>query len=55
MLKEVVRANEEVISGVETYLRRIAEVASLMLPKEKIDHDWGEAFTGEDDSCDEDE
>ena len=55
VLKKVVPAETELISGVEAYLRRTADAASYMLPKEKIDFDFGDAFTGEDDSCDEDE
>ena len=36
VLKKVVPAETELISGVEAYLRRTADAASYMLPKEKL-------------------
>ena len=55
VLKKIVPADVELVSGVEAYLKRTADAASYMLPKEKVDFDFGDAFTGEDDSCGEDE
>ena len=55
VLKKIVPADVELVSCVETYLRRTADAAAYMLPKEKIDFEFGDAFTGEDDSGNEDE
>ena len=55
VLKKIVPADVELVSCVETYLRRTADAAAYMLPKAKIDFDFGDAFTGVDDSCNEDE
>ena len=51
----MVPVDAELVSSVETYLKRTADAAAYMLPKEKIDFDFGEAFTGDDDSGNEDE
>ena len=53
VLKKIVPADVELVSRVETYLRRTADAAAYLLPKDKIDYDFGDAFTGEDDSCNE--
>ena len=53
VLKKVVPADIELVKGVETYLKRTADAAAHMLPKEK--GAFGDAFTGDDDSCQEDE
>ena len=50
VLKKIVPADVELVSGVETYLKRTADAAAYMLPKDKIDFEFGDAFTGEDDS-----
>ena len=54
VLKKIVPAEVELVSRVETYLKRTADAAVYMLPKETMDHDFGDAFTGDDDSCEED-
>ena len=55
VLRKIAPAEVELVSCVETYLRRTADAAVFMLPKETIDYDFGDAFSGEDDSCNEDE
>ena len=55
VLKKIVPADVELVSGVETYLRRTADAAAYMLPKAKLDFDFGDAFSGDDDSYNEDE
>ena len=55
VLKKMVPADVELVAGVETYLKRTADAAAFMLPKDKIDFEFGDAFTGDDDSCNEDE
>ena len=55
VLKKIVPAEVQLVSGVETYLRRTADAAAYMLPKAKVDFDFGDAFSGDDDSYNEDE
>ena len=55
VLKKIVPADVELVSGVEAYLKRTADAASYMLPKEEVDFAFGDAFTGEDDNCSEEE
>ena len=55
VLKKIVPADVELISSVETYLKRTADAAAYMLPKAKVDFDFGDAFSGDDDSYNEDE
>ena len=53
VFKKIVPAEAELLAGVEAYLKRSADAVSYMLPKEKVDFDFGDAFTGDDDSLDE--
>ena len=55
VLRKIVPADADLVSRVETYLKRTADAAAFLLPKEKLDFDFGEAFTGDDDSGNEDE
>ena len=53
MFKKVVPTDADLVASVEAHLKRTADAVSYMLPKEKFDFDFGDAFTGEDDSVDE--
>ena len=55
VLKKIVPADVELVSSVETYLKRTADAAGYLLPKDKIDFEFGDAFTGDDDSGNEEE